>query len=58
MKSKKNKLNLIDELADIENNQSPADAQGTKKKNQENGQESDWSNVLGIQVDPNKQKAG
>ena len=58
MNIKKQKLNIIDELADIENNNSTSNSNNHDTEKKSTDLDNEWSNVLGVQIEPGNQSKG
>ena len=58
MNIKKQKLNIIDELAEIENNNPNSDSSNHEKESKPSDLDNEWSNVLGVQIEPGNQPKG
>ena len=58
MNIKKQKLNIIDELAEIENHSNNANSNNHDTENKSTDLDNEWSNVLGVQIEPGNQSKG
>lgn len=55
MNLKKQKLNIIDELANIENHNPKTKSKEHEEENKQSDKDHDWSSILGVQIESGNQ---